>query len=70
MTNNTNPAPVALVCSECGIGNYRRSALTDRVCCENCDHHIYSGDVDLEPGEVLTGTDGPRGALAYIPAAD
>ena len=70
MTMNLTKSPetfVALVCAECGTGNYSRSILTGKVRCEHCDHHIYSGDIDLDPGESLAWS-GPLGVLGYVTA--
>ena len=69
MTNNTNSAPIALSCSECGSGNYFHLWVDDYTwSCDECGHAIATSDVELEAGEVMAVT--PDGALAYIPAAE
>lgn len=64
-TTTTTPAPIALTCSECGIGNYYGDPFKGNAWeCDECGHHVSVSDIDLEAGESLT-TDAD-GALAYI----
>lgn len=51
MTNTT-----ALVCSECGEGNYAFNAATGENDCTSptCEHSITRSDVVLDDGESLT----------------